>query len=169
MFLWSFSCPADHVPDWQPRIILLGMVEARSVNVNDTTTTIMLTQCYLHRGTCLNAMKRFYICSLWSHLNVLTFFPHIAGGCSEGLGAFWFFFKNSDKLGASRMCIYVYSSLGCLSRGGSMSVWPRYCIKWYSSSCYKKMVTLLYLVFTQSTPIIVSRQILHPNRKILFT
>ena len=27
-----FSCPADHVPDWQPRI-LLGMVEARSVNV----------------------------------------------------------------------------------------------------------------------------------------
>ena len=26
-----FFCPADHVPDWQPRI-LLGMVEARSVN-----------------------------------------------------------------------------------------------------------------------------------------
>ena len=25
---------------------------------------ILLTQCYLHRGTCLNAMKRFYICSL---------------------------------------------------------------------------------------------------------
>ena len=25
-----FFCPADHVPDWQPRI-LLGMVEARSV------------------------------------------------------------------------------------------------------------------------------------------
>ena len=25
---------------------------------------IMLTQCYLHRGTCLNAMKRFCICSL---------------------------------------------------------------------------------------------------------
>ena len=30
-------CPADHVPDWQPRI-LLGMVEARSVNVKKTTT-----------------------------------------------------------------------------------------------------------------------------------
>ena len=30
-------CPADHVPDWQPRIIL-GMVEARSVNVKKTTT-----------------------------------------------------------------------------------------------------------------------------------
>ena len=25
-----FFCPADHVPDWQPRV-LLGMVEARSV------------------------------------------------------------------------------------------------------------------------------------------
>ena len=36
---------------------------------------ILLTQCYLHRGTCLNAMKRFCICSLRSHLNVLTFFP----------------------------------------------------------------------------------------------
>ena len=42
---WSFvdvpligSCPADHIPDWQPRI-LLGMVEARSVNVKNTTTT----------------------------------------------------------------------------------------------------------------------------------
>ena len=32
-----FFCPADHVPDWQPRI-LLGMVEARSVNVKKTTT-----------------------------------------------------------------------------------------------------------------------------------
>ena len=31
-------CPADHVPDWQPHIVL-GMVEARSVNVNKTTTT----------------------------------------------------------------------------------------------------------------------------------
>ena len=34
-----FFCPADHVPDWQPRV-LLGMVEARSVNVKKTTTTI---------------------------------------------------------------------------------------------------------------------------------
>ena len=40
---------------------------------------ILLTQCYLHRGICLNAMKRFCICSLWSHLNVLTFFPHNRG------------------------------------------------------------------------------------------
>ena len=40
---------------------------------------ILLTQCYLNRGTCLNAMKRFCICSLRSHLNVLTFFPHDRG------------------------------------------------------------------------------------------
>ena len=33
-----FFCPADHLPDWQPRV-LLGMVEARSVNVKKTTTT----------------------------------------------------------------------------------------------------------------------------------
>ena len=31
-----FFCPADHVPDWQPRI-LLGIVEARAVNVKKTT------------------------------------------------------------------------------------------------------------------------------------
>ena len=36
-----FFCPADHVPDWQPRV-LLGMVEARSVNVKKTTTTTVL-------------------------------------------------------------------------------------------------------------------------------
>ena len=32
-----FFCPADHVPDWQPRI-LLGTVEARSVNMKKITT-----------------------------------------------------------------------------------------------------------------------------------
>ena len=36
--------------------------------------------------------KRFCICSLRSHLNVLTFFP-LTGGCSEGLDAFRFFSK----------------------------------------------------------------------------
>ena len=55
---------------------------------------VLLTQCYYHRGTRLNAMKRFCICSPWSHLNVLIFFP-LTGGCSEGLGAFWFFFKHA--------------------------------------------------------------------------
>ena len=32
------SCPADKVPNWQPRI-LLGIVEARLVNVNKHTHT----------------------------------------------------------------------------------------------------------------------------------
>ena len=49
---------------------------------------ILLTQYYYlyHRGTRLNAMKKFCLCSL-SHLNVLTFFP-LTGGCSAGLDAF---------------------------------------------------------------------------------
>ena len=38
-----FFCPADHVPDWQPRV-LLGMVEARSVNVKKTTTTTLAVE-----------------------------------------------------------------------------------------------------------------------------
>ena len=39
------------------------------------TDIVLLTQCFYYRGTRLNAMKRFCICSLWSHLNVLTFPP----------------------------------------------------------------------------------------------
>ena len=39
-----FFCPADHVPDWQPRV-LLGMVEVRSVNVKKTTTHKKNTTC----------------------------------------------------------------------------------------------------------------------------
>ena len=45
---------------------------------------ILLPECYCHRGTRLNAMKRFCFCSLRSHLNVLTF-PPLTGGCSESL------------------------------------------------------------------------------------
>ena len=45
---------------------------------------MLLPQCYYHRGTRLNAIKRFCICSLRPHLNVLTFSP-LTGGCSEGL------------------------------------------------------------------------------------
>ena len=44
-----FFCPADHVPDWQPRV-LLGMVEARSVNVKKTTTTTVLSNVNPARG-----------------------------------------------------------------------------------------------------------------------
>ena len=38
---------------------------------------ILLTQCYYHRGTRLNAMKRFCLCSLLSLLSVLTFFSPV--------------------------------------------------------------------------------------------
>ena len=37
-------CPADHVPDWQPRIVL-GMVETRSVNVKKTTQQQQFAVC----------------------------------------------------------------------------------------------------------------------------
>ena len=40
--LFLGSCPADHVPNWQ-LLILLGIVEARSVNVKNTTTTTTIT------------------------------------------------------------------------------------------------------------------------------
>ena len=43
---------------------------------------------YLHRGTCLNAMKRFCICSLLIPPKHFGIFPPITGGCSEGLGVF---------------------------------------------------------------------------------
>ena len=32
--------------------------------------SLLLIQCYYHRGTCLNVIKGFRICSLKSHLNV---------------------------------------------------------------------------------------------------
>ena len=38
---------------------------------------LLLTQCYYHRGTLLNAVKG-CLCSLYSNLNVLTF-PHLTG------------------------------------------------------------------------------------------
>ena len=65
-----------------------------SVQYNDGLLPgiILLPQYYYHWGTRLNVIKKFCICSLRSHLNVLTFFP-LTGGCSEGLGAFIFFSK----------------------------------------------------------------------------
>ena len=53
---------------------------------------ILLTQCYYHRGTRLNATKRFCNCSRRSHLNVLTF-SSLTRGCSERLGALRCFFE----------------------------------------------------------------------------
>ena len=55
---------------------------------------ILWTQCcYLHRGTCLNAMKRFGSCSLLIPPKRFDIFSPITGGCSEGLGVVSFFFK----------------------------------------------------------------------------
>ena len=62
---------------------------------------ILLTQCYYHWGTRLNAMKRFCLRSLWC-LHVLTF-PPLTGGCSEGLDAFRFFFKHQYMEGTVRI------------------------------------------------------------------
>ena len=50
---------------------------------------ILWTQSYLHRGTCLNAMERFCICSLLIRpTKRFDIFPPTTGGCSEGLGVF---------------------------------------------------------------------------------
>ena len=49
-----FFCLADHVPDWQPRILLV-MVKARSVNVKKTTTLRILQgeyRCLVLSGLC---------------------------------------------------------------------------------------------------------------------
>ena len=56
-----FFCPADHVPDWQPRV-LLGMVEARSVNVKKTTTTThthTVEKCQVVRSVTMMMMNEF--------------------------------------------------------------------------------------------------------------
>ena len=51
-----FSCPAGLVPDWQPRV-LLGLVEARSVNVKKTTQ-----QQQLRRANCPCCRRVTYAC-----------------------------------------------------------------------------------------------------------
>ena len=47
---------------------------------------VLWTQCYLHRGTCLNVMKRLCICSLLIPPKCFDIFSPITRGCSEGLG-----------------------------------------------------------------------------------
>ena len=58
----------------KPTVILTAHLQGHQTRSKTKTETmynggllpdiILLTQCYLHRGTCLNAMKRFCICSL---------------------------------------------------------------------------------------------------------
>ena len=57
---------------------------------------ILLPQCYYHRGTRFSAMKRFYLCSLWSHLNVLTYFPP-DWGVLRRFRCVQFYFLNSSR------------------------------------------------------------------------
>ena len=72
-----FPCSADHERDWPPcKEVFFGLAtntlnvrnnKDESVQHNDgflPGNIILLTQCYYHRGTRLNAMKRFCICSL---------------------------------------------------------------------------------------------------------
>ena len=61
-----FFCPADHVPDWQPRV-LLGMVEARSVNVKKTTTTTTRGE-YVCMYVCMYIFSM-YICMYRKYRN----------------------------------------------------------------------------------------------------
>ena len=67
---------------------------------------ILWTKCYLHRGTCLNAMKWFCICSLLIPPKRFDIFSPITGGCSEGLG----------------VCVCVYL-LMCVCVFSSHSFW----------------------------------------------
>ena len=69
---------------------------------------ILLTQCYYHRGTCLNVMKRFCLCSLCIPPKRFDIFPPLTAGCSEGLDAFIFFFEhpNTNKKNKQKISIH---------------------------------------------------------------
>ena len=49
MFVLYFPCPADHVPDKQPRV-LLGMAEAPSIHVKTHTNTQHTASGFLYLG-----------------------------------------------------------------------------------------------------------------------
>ena len=81
-----FPCSADHLQDWQPYpvdpyscymcnhtyMVLLCFVWCSWMAINVSVQfnggflrdIILLTQCYYHRGTRLNAMKRLCLCGL---------------------------------------------------------------------------------------------------------
>ena len=86
---------------------------------------ILWTQCYLHRGTCLNAMKRFCSCSLLIPPKRFDIFPPITGGCSEGLGVVRFFFKKEKHVrtrAISRFIIHRGSGLNDHDRDDTSSI-----------------------------------------------
>ena len=62
--LFYFPCTADRVPDWEPRT-LLGMVEARSVNVEKPhTDPPWEDQCEWHRMTRMIGLDCAVMCNL---------------------------------------------------------------------------------------------------------
>ena len=72
--------------------------------------SILLTQCCFHRETRLNAMKRFciYLQPLIPPKRFDIFSP-LTGGCSEYLGAFRFFFKNTVQYNTVYSVVYQVS------------------------------------------------------------
>ena len=70
----TFFCPADDVPDWQPRTLeLLGMVEARSVNVKKTTTTTPIFRVNIYIGSS-SALKQKYTHHAFAQNHVLSYY-----------------------------------------------------------------------------------------------
>ena len=100
---WHYYCTSkyiiinlfNYVLQWYCIVFVWCLCMAINVSVQHNggflPHMILLTQCCYHRGTLLNVIKRLCICSLLSHLNVLTFSP-LTRGCSEGLDALRFFF-----------------------------------------------------------------------------
>ena len=109
IFFW----PADHVPDWQPRI-LLGMVEARSVNVKKTITTTVYTSplsvladasvartyilCTVVQYCCLHVFI-YQVCFLFGDMHIIR---------ARFTAAYAFMCKYSGMY--AELCIYVWSS-----------------------------------------------------------
>ena len=75
-FFFFFPCSADHERDWPPCKVVFfsGWQPINALNVRNNKCTVQWwasprhytvdPMLYLHRGACLNAMKRFCICSL---------------------------------------------------------------------------------------------------------
>ena len=90
MYITTTMCDGVlHCLWFAPHVFLVSL-QAINVNVQYNggflPDIILWTQCYLHRGTCLNAMKGFCICSLLIPPKRFDIFSPITGGCSEGLG-----------------------------------------------------------------------------------
>ena len=142
---------------WRPCMVINVSVQYNDGLLPDI---ILLTQCYYHRGTLLNAMKRFCICSLWSHLNILTFSP-LTGGCSARLGAFWCFFKHEMRpMRAQEQCLVrsvVLDAHDFGLRGGILVD----CGQWPSQPCYGQWLCIFfYYVPYYKKPSLVLEKIL---------